>query len=128
MQNKDNTLATAHQLTYGRVNAEYVPDGAVAANVAFRMKDTVGVGEQIDIALAFKNISESAFDSLKVKFIITDRNNVPRTINLPRRRTLPAGDTLMVTYSIDTRSLSGNNTLFVEVNPDNDQPEQSHFN
>jgi hypothetical protein len=128
MLNKDGVYATPHQLNYWRLNAEMVPEGAVSPNIAFKMKDTVDVGENIEFALAFKNISESAFDSMKVKFIITDRNNVPRTINLPKRRALPAGDTLMITYSIDTRSLSGNNTLYVDVNPDNDQPEQSHFN
>ena len=29
---------------------------------------------------------------------------------------------------IDTRSIAGNNTIFVNFNPDNDQPEQHHFN
>ena len=31
-------------------------------------------------------------------------------------------------YTIDTKNYYGLNTLFVEVNPDNDQPEQYHFN
>ena len=128
MINKDNVYATAHQLTYWRLNADYVPEGAVAPNIAFTMKDTAEVGEQVNFALAFKNISEAAFDSMKIKLIITDRNNVPRVINVPKRKPLLSGDTLMVTYTIDTRTLAGKNTLFLDINPDNAQPEQYHFN
>src|SRR5207237_8797647 len=78
--------------------------------------------------LAFKNISESAFDSLKIKFTITDKNNVVHPITLPKGKPLIAGDTLVVNYTLDTRSYTGLNTLYVEVNPDNDQPEQYYNN
>ncbi len=129
MPNKDATYATPYQLRYFRVNAEYVPEGAVAPNVLFKMKDTTEQGEKIDFALAFKNISQTAFDSLiKVKFTITDRNNVPHIIDIPKRKALISGDTLTIGYSIDTRNYPGNNTLFVDFNPDNDQPEQYHYN
>ncbi|MEO5647642.1 MAG: C25 family cysteine peptidase, partial [Chitinophagaceae bacterium] len=123
MNNRDNIFASAHQLNYWRINADYVPEGAIAPNISFKMKDSVDVGEKIDFAVAFKNISETAFDSLKVKFTITDRNNIPRPIAIPRRKALQSGDTLMVTYSIDTRNFAGMNTLYFDVNPDNDQPE-----
>jgi len=63
-----------------------------------------------------------------VKFVITDRNNVPHDIIIPKRKALVAGDTLTLSYSLDTRNYPGNNTLFVEFNPDNDQPEQYHYN
>ena len=128
MLNSDQTYATANQLQYWRVNADYVPEGAIAPNLFFKMKDTVDVGQNIDFAIAFKNISEAAFDSLKVKFIITDKNNVPHVIDIPKKKALVAGDTLIVSYTIDTRNYYGLNTLYVEVNPDNDQPEQNHFN
>jgi hypothetical protein len=125
----DSVYATPEQLRYWRINASYVPEGAIAPNIAFRMKDTVEQGEAIDFAVAFKNISQAAFDSLlKVKFVVTDRNNLPVNINIPKRKALVSGDTLMVTYRIDTRNLAGNNTLFLEVNPDNDQPEQYQYN
>jgi hypothetical protein len=35
---------------------------------------------------------------------------------------------LHVSYGFDTRSFTGYNSLFVEVNPEDDQPEQYHFN
>ncbi len=129
MQNNDSIFATPHQLRYWRVNAGYVPEGAIAPNVAFKMRDTVEQGENIEFAVAFKNISPAAFDSLlKVTFVITDRNNQPVPVNIPKRKALVAGDTLMINYTIDTRNLPGENTLFIDVNPANDQPEQYHYN
>ena len=128
MNNYDNVNATAHQLSYWRLNADYVPEGAIAPNIYFKMRDTVEVGEKIDFAIAFKNISETNFDSLKVKFTITDKDNVSRPVVIPKGKALQAGDTLTVTYSIDTRNIPGMNMLYVDINPDNHQPEQHHFN
>jgi len=128
MLNDDNVNATPVQLKYWRINADYMPEGAVAPNLLFNMKDTVEQGEKIAFALAFKNISPVAFDSLSIKFIITDRNNVPHIIVLPKKKPLVSGDTLVVSYSIDTRNYPGLNTLYVMVNPDNNQPEQYLYN
>lgn len=125
----DSTQGTPDQMRYWRINASLLPEGAVAPNILFSMKDTVDQGEKIDFKLAFKNISTTAFDSsMKFNFIITDRNNVPRAINIPRGKVLVSGDTLVINYQIDTKNLPGFNTLFVDVNPNNHQREQTHFN
>jgi hypothetical protein len=128
MINSDAAFATPNQLRYWRINADYVPEGAVAPNILYVMKDSVEQGEKIDFALAFKNISEVAFDSLKIKFIITDQNNVPHTIDIPKKKALMTGDTLSVAYTIDSKDYPGSNTLYVMINPDNDQPEQYLYN
>ncbi|MCW3092535.1 MAG: hypothetical protein JWP81_3604 [Ferruginibacter sp.] len=128
MLNKDVNYATPQQLKSWTVNATYVPEGAVAPNISFSMKDTVDQGEKIDFVIAFKNVSQVSFDSLAVKFIITDRSNAPHVIILPKKKALVAGDTLLVSYSIDTKNYPGTNTLYLMVNPDNDQPEQYLFN
>ncbi|MBS1756319.1 MAG: hypothetical protein JSU03_03490 [Bacteroidetes bacterium] len=129
MFNQNDVSKIPYQLGYWRLNGDYAPEGAVAPNIVYTMKDTVNQGESINFSLAFKNISQIAFDSLlKVKLIITDRNNVPHAIPIPPRKALVAGDTLTINYSIDSKNYPGNNTLFVDVNPDNDQPEQYHFN
>ena len=60
--------------------------------------------------------------------VITDKNNVPNIIPLPRRRPLPVSDTLQIGARVQTLALTGRNTIFLEANPDNDQPEQYHFN
>ncbi|MBK8088758.1 MAG: hypothetical protein IPK31_12890 [Chitinophagaceae bacterium] len=128
MNNMDNMNVTPHQLKSWMILADYVPEGAVAPNLTFRFQDTVEVGQPLDFAIAFKNVSETAFDSLKLKLIITDRNNVPKQIILPKKRPLLAGDSIVVSYQIDTKDLAGLNTLYLMVNPDNDQQEQFLFN
>jgi hypothetical protein len=41
---------------------------------------------------------------------------------------LNAGDTAVIRANIATSSLSGLNNLYLDVNPGNNQPEQTHFN
>ena len=129
MQNTDSLGGTPNQLRYWRVNGSYIPEGAVAPNILFVMKDTAEQGEIVDFKLAFKNISQTSFaDSMKINFIITDRINNPHPVNLPKGKVLVSGDTLVINYKIDTKNYPGANTIFVDVNPNNAQPEQYHFN
>ncbi|HTB51716.1 MAG TPA: C25 family cysteine peptidase [Ferruginibacter sp.] len=128
MLNSDSVYATPDQLQYWRINADYLPEGAIAPNVLFTMQDTVGFGQKIPVALAFKNVSQVAFDSLQVAFVITDANNVTHTIPIPKGKALVSGDTLVIRDTIDTKLYPGNNTLYVMFNPNNDQPEQYLFN
>ncbi|MCW3074941.1 MAG: hypothetical protein JWP69_2010 [Flaviaesturariibacter sp.] len=128
MKNADTVNHTPNQLRYWRITYSASPEGAVAPNLLFTMKDTFEVGEPINFKLAFKNISDANFDSLKVTATITDRNNVTRIIQLPRTKPLVAGDTVQISFPLDSRQLSGSNSLFLEVNPNDDQPELHHFN
>lgn len=124
----DTLHATPYQLQYWRVNGVLPPEGSIAPDLYLKGRDTLEVGEKFVFSIAFKNISEEAFDSLKVNVRITDNNNVQHVINLPRMKPLVSKDTLIFSYEIDTKNLPGANSLFVEVNPDEDQPEQYHFN
>lgn len=86
MRTEDNINFTPYQLRYWRITYVPVPEGAIAPNLHLVVKDTLEVGEPYNFKVGFKNVSEVAFDSLKVKMIITDRNNVPHIIPIPRRR------------------------------------------
>ncbi len=128
-QDLDTSALTPYQLKYWRLLYDPVPEGAIAPNIAYHTKDTLEVGEKIDFSVAFKNINDVAFpDSLKVKIILFDKSNVPTIIPVPNHKNLPPGDTTNISFPIDTKALTGNNTLYVDVNPDNAQPEQYHFN
>ncbi len=133
LRTADRRNLTPYQLRYWRLTYDPVPEGAIAPNLFLSAKDTVEVGEPLDYKIAFKNISDAPFDSLKIKMVITDRNNVPHIIPLSKRRPLltsssaPA-DTLHIGALVNTTTLAGNNMLFLEANPDNDQLEQHHFN
>ncbi|MBK8952151.1 MAG: hypothetical protein IPM85_07540 [Chitinophagaceae bacterium] len=121
-----------YQLRYWRVTYVPVPEGAIAPNLYMSTKDSVEVGEPFDYKVAFKNVSEVPFDSLKVKVIVTDRNNLPHIIPVARKRPIPSfgnpNDTLQIGAKINSSSLPGLNTMYIEANPDNDQLEQYHFN
>lgn len=128
MRNIDSVNFTPYQLNYWRLTYTGIPEGAIAPNVFIQMKDTLEVGEPFNFKVMFKNVSEAPFDSLKVKMIITDKNNVQNIIPVPRHKPLIAGDTVHISKNIDTKNLVGLNGLYVEVNPDFDQPEQFQFN
>ncbi len=127
MRNADLQNFTPYQLRYWMLTYTPVPEGAIAPNIYFSTKDTVNIGESFNFGIAFKNVSKLDFDSVKVKFTITDKNNFD-TIFYFRQKALISGDTIKLNIPVDTRSLSGQNTVFVNFNPDNDQPEQHLFN
>ncbi|MHA4808556.1 putative type IX secretion system sortase PorU2 [Flavitalea flava] len=123
MATSDSVHALPFQLQYWRINYLPVPEGALAPNILLKTKDTLNLGEQLEFAIAFKNVSPYPFDSMRLKMYILDRNNVSHPISLPRRKPLISGDTVILHYVIDTKSYQGSNTIYVDFNPDNDQPE-----
>jgi hypothetical protein len=64
---------------------------------------------------------------MQLTLTVIDQNNVSHAINMPKRKPLISGDTLMITYTIDTKSYPGLNTIFLYVNP-HLQPEEYLFN
>ncbi|HEY8658235.1 MAG TPA: C25 family cysteine peptidase [Hanamia sp.] len=128
MRNMDSITMTPYQLTYWRLNYNPAPEGAIAPNLFFTTKDTLNQGEILHFGIAFKNISLQAFDSIKVKISIIDNNNVTHFLTIPRQKPLINGDTITLKFDINTKDYPGANTLYVDFNPDNDQPEQYHFN
>ncbi len=134
MRNIDSVTITPYQLSYWRIDYDAVPEGALIPNLYFKSKsptkpsDSLALGELLNFGIAFKNISNVAFDSLKIKMYVLDRNNVTHTVVLPRKKPLIAGDSVHLDYTIDTKDYPGANTLYIDFNPDNDQPEQYLFN
>lgn len=128
LNTSDTLQLTPLQLKHWRVLYQPVPEGALAPNQFLSVKDTVELGEPWVYKMAFRNTSETAFDSVNVKMIVTDRNNVSHRIVLPKKRPLPVGDSIQIGTTLNTAVYPGMNTIFLEANPDNDQPEQFHFN
>ncbi len=129
MRNADSITLTPYQLRYWRLLYTPVPEGALAPNLSYRGKDTLEVGEPLNFSVAFKNISDAAFaDSLKLRAIIYDKNNVATIVPLANKKKLVSGDTTNISAVIDTRNLAGDNTLYIDVNPDFAQPEQYRNN
>jgi len=131
MTNLDRNNLTPYQLRYWRLIGDMVPEGALAPSIKYSFKDTLEVGEKLNFSIAFKNVGDVNFskDSIAVQLKVVNANNVSTTIpNVPRIKKPAPGDTTSLNVSIDTKNYSGINTLSVDINPANDQPEQHHFN
>ncbi len=129
---KDKINYTPYQLKYWRIIFDPVPEGAIAPNIFLQAKDTLEAGEPYIFKVVFKNVSHIPFDSVKVKMLVTDKNNVINIIPVSKKRPLTVvgtpNDTIQIAATLNTSILPGNNTLYIEANPDDDQPEQFHFN
>jgi flagellar hook assembly protein FlgD len=130
LSNKDAVNLTPYQLRYWRLVAELLPEGALANNVLFNFKDTLEAGEILNAAIAFKNISNIGFsDSIKVDVLVTNANGNTTQIMIPKiKKPFNEGDTAQIKIPINTKDYAGKNTLFINVNPNNQQPEQLLFN
>ena len=92
------------------------------------IKDTLEVGEPMKFKLAFKNISTTAFDSVRLYMTSTDPSNKTKVIFDGNKKPIVAGDTIMIDQMIDTKNLVGDNAFYINFNPNNAQPEQYMFN
>ncbi len=135
LETKDNITATPYQLSYYRVEYEAAPEGGLAPNLYLDFPDTLqflaGRGNNINdftVQVGFKNASTVNFDSLALRVILYDTANNSFKFNQNKTRPLAAGDTLHAKAVINVNGLSGYYNIYLEVNPDKDQPEQYSFN
>ena len=128
MRTADSINYTPYQLRYWRLTYTPVPEGGVNPDISFQFKDTVEVGEPANFKIAFKNISDVNFDSLRVKMVIVDRNNLSHTLINTKKKPLIVGDTVQISHKLETGIYPGINQVYFEFNPNDDQPEQYHFN
>ncbi len=124
----DNTTRTSSHLNYWRVLFQRVPEAALNAAAFYEFTDTLGQGQKGRLRLAIENLTPIPMDSMLVSFKVIDRHNVKHDLENKRYRPLPGNDTLIVNLDLDMDAYPRNNFVFVEANPNNDQPEQYHPN
>jgi hypothetical protein len=130
LDTEDDSLRTPTQLLNWRVLYDPVPEAALnpAAEFSF-FNDTLLQGQDLTMDIAIDNVSLYDMDSLLISYRVVDENNQSTDINYPRQAPLLAEDRFISELTINTFELPlGNNLLYIDVNPDDDQPEQSHFN
>lgn len=129
MRTEDGKNLTPYQLRYWRIHFEPLPEGSLAPNLSPAIKDSFDVGETMEVAIPFKNISDTTFsDSIRVRVVMYDKSNTATVIPYARLKALAPGDTAVIRLTFDTKLLSGNNTLYIDVNPNLEIPEQFRFN
>lgn len=125
---RDTLLRTAVQPRYLRVLYDPIPEGALQPSAHFSWhRDTLQQGEPGQVSLAFVNVSSVDFDSLLVRARWERVSGQGRDYAM-RLRPVPAGDTLHVSFTFDTRGDAGDHRLVVEANPGAEQPEHYLFN
>lgn len=128
MVNSDNIYTSPAELKYWRVHYQPVPEAALNPNRHFVFTDTVGQGQKMKVGLAIENLTEIPMDSILVKYEVIDASNNRIPLGVKRYKPLPILDTILTEFDVSSAGLNGNNTFYVEVNPDNDQLEQFHPN
>jgi len=126
---QDGSLFTPPQLKRWQIYYQEVPELALNPNRHFYLnKDTLAEGETLFMEMAIENIGNVNADSVLVDFYLYDKNRVRHNISSPKYRSLTPGDTLIAKVAINTGGYDGLNSLWIEANPRDDQPEQYHFN
>lgn len=130
---KDRVYHTAPQLKRWQIIYEEAPECAINPNKGFYLKnDTIQQGDKFVLAYAIENISHKPFnDSLLITYYL-EKNNIKTALpdKLKIKPFYPAAF-VIDTISVNTQTLSGNNTLWIDVNPPGHpkyQWEQYHFN
>lgn len=124
----DSITSSTPQLDYWRVLYKPVPEAALNPAAHFVFSDSLAVGQRQRFEVAIENLTELPMDSMLVNYRIINANGLSSFLDSPRYRPLPGLDTIHATVSFDPADYAGNNFLFVEANPNNDQPEQYHPN
>ena len=124
----DEENRTAPQLDYWRIFYEGIPEIAINPNAHFLFqKDTVLRGEMLKMELALENLSNYNMDSVRIAYQVSDafNNNSTFTYHLP---VLPSKDTIIHRWNLDTKSLSGDQQITINLNPNQERPELFSFN
>jgi Peptidase family C25 len=125
---RDTTWNTPWQPDYLQVDFESVPEGALLNLNLKQWTDSVDVGAPLKLNMSFKNISDAAFDSVRVWVGVVDEGNRTDIILDTKKRPLSPGDTIQLEYVLNTEKLKGQQAVLVNFNPELDQPEQYLFN
>ncbi len=130
----DQTNGTPAQINRWHVLYEPIPEAAITStNGYYITQDSLQEGDKIVAQFDIKNISDYPMDSLLVNYWIERSNHQLMPLVYPRQDSLRVGSTLQDTITVPTNSLMALNSLWIEVNPYNnnqvlDQPEMYHFN
>jgi hypothetical protein len=124
----DSLTNTPPQLDRWQVLFEGVPEAALNPHIGYAFTDSVGEGSEIMFATAITNIGDYDMDSLLVHYWVQDASGVRHDIPYARQAPLLVGETLIDTVYVNTLDYVGINRFWVEVNPNDDQLEQYHFN
>jgi hypothetical protein len=126
----DTVNRTPVQLDYWRINFQPVPEAALNPSLHLEwVTDTLDQFSPLSLSVAVENLTPWDMDSLLTNYVINDAINGQHSFS-ERYAPLPGNQSYNIDYTFNTDCdcYAGLNYLFIEINPNNDQPEQHHFN
>lgn len=125
---RDTVTRKSVQQQFWRVLYTPMPEAALNPGAYLAITDSAGAGEDVKFGIAIENLTDIPMDSMLVRYRIVDRNFSATELPAQRYRPLAGNDTLHATYTFSSIPYAGSNYLYIEANPDNDQPETFHPN
>ncbi len=126
---QDTASVTAPQLQNWRVLFDPYPEVALDFNNTFTfVDDTLREGQMAQLNMAVTNSSTISSDSLKVRFSVIDSNNETTSLGIINFQPIPAQSTVDLFYEFSTGGMKADNTLLIELSPDNIQKDKYSFN
>jgi len=128
---EDSIQLTAPQLDHWHVLYNPAPDVLIDPTESWVFdRDSVQLGESISVDFMVRNISDYDMDSLLVRFTVRDAERSPIFTSTQRYNPFAALQNQVLNHTFSTAGFTstGSMTFTIELNPDNDQPEQYQFN
>lgn len=126
----DSLNKTSSSLKYWRIIHNPLPEAALNPNrLLVKANDTIFEGQKLNFEVGIDNISNYSFeDSMLVHYTITKLDGTSELINTHKVKRLSKFDSAVSKLSFDPRNYPGLNTIIIEANPNDDQPELYHPN
>ncbi|MEZ5003898.1 MAG: C25 family cysteine peptidase [Chitinophagales bacterium] len=127
---RDDSNRTAPQLKHWRVLYDKVPEAAVDPLLSYSISaDSIDIGQSVSLEAGIRNISDLDMDSLLVR-VQLNRTGGSATYIYKRFGELKKGESMILNFDLSSDQINapGKYVILLEANPDNDQPEQFHFN
>jgi hypothetical protein len=133
MNVENDTSHVPSQLYYWRVLYKTEPEAAINPAAYFYVqRDTVGLGDSLNIGIALENVTDISMDSMRTQYTIRNLQNGYQQSAVIKQDSLRANDTIILRYKqlITNTALNGNDQITIEANPLDalHQPEEYHFN
>lgn len=127
---EDKVNYTPAQLNYWRVIYDKVPELAINVREVYKKYPLrLSLKEKKTIQYSIENISDIDFEPVLVRYTFTDSKG-KTTTKEKRYEAIPKGKSIHIDLKLNDEIPAeiGINSVLIDVNPDNDQLEQNHFN
>ncbi len=122
-KSRDIRQQTPPQLNSWRIYYQGFPDLAVNPNGHYnKHTDTIQQGDKFALSVGVENLSD--YDADSVAIALTLKNDQNQEVVLHKKiQPMPPGSNTVAPFDYDTKSLSGKQQVFFEINPKQAQPE-----